>query len=128
VKIAKKKLRDYFFFNGFIRILMETAFELYLAAVLNMHTADWDTPFYAVRYSNALSLISLIVLGVIPPLLTTVYLKNFSKLKQKNFSDKYGAGFEGTKVDVQRPQKSILACPLIFFGRRILFAVSAVYL
>ena len=59
---------------------METAFELAIAAVINMHTVDWDTPFRAVRYSTALSIISLIFLTGLPFFLTLFYCKNISVL------------------------------------------------
>ena len=111
-----------------IRLFMETAFELSLVAVLNMRTVDWGTSYPAIKLSTALSIISLVLYGVIPPFLILLYCKNFSKLKQKSFSEKCGSGLEGTKVNVTTPSKSIIAYPTIFFGRRILFAVSAVYL
>lgn len=107
---------------------METAFELSLAAVLNMRTVDWNTPFKAVKYSTALAIISLIFLGVLIPFSTVFYIKYFSKLKQKGFRNKYGAGVESTKVETTTPYKSIVVHPAIFFGRRIVFAFSAVYL
>ena len=107
---------------------METAFELSLVAVLNMRTVDWASPFPSVKYSTAISIISLILLGVLPMLLTVFYYKNFSKLKQKDFRDMCNSGLVGTKIDVTTPSKSILLYPAIFFARRILFAVSAVYL
>ena len=121
-------MQDYFFCNGLIRLFMEIAFELSLVTVLNMRTVDWETQFRAVKYSTAFSIISLIHLVVLPILLTLFYYKNFSKLRQKNFRDKCGSALLGTKVDVSTPKKSILAYPAIFFARRILFAVSAVYL
>lgn len=107
---------------------METAFELAIVAVLNMRTADWASQFLAVRLSIALSIISLVLLCVLPIWLTIFYNKHFSKLKQKDFREKYDSGIEGTKIDVKTPSKSILAHPSIFFARRTLFAVSAVYL
>ena len=107
---------------------METFFELSLLAVLNMRTVDWDTPFHALRYSTGLSIISLFLLGAVPPVLLLFYCKNFSKLKQKVFRNKYGAGIGGTKINVTSPKKSIIGNLVLFFGRRILFAVSAVYL
>ena len=82
---------------------METAYELSLVAVLNMRTVDWDTPFPAVKYSNDLTIISLILLGVLAPFLTVLYCKKFAVLSQTNFRSKCGAGLEGTKVDVSRP-------------------------
>lgn len=128
LSVTKKKMSEYFCCNGLIRLFMETAFELALVAVLNMHTVDWDTSFKAVKYSTSLSIITLIFLGGVPLFLTLFYCKYFTLLKQKTFREKYGAGIEGSKINVKLPKKSILGSILIFFGRRILFAASAVYL
>ena len=40
----------------------------------------------------------------------------------------YGSGLEGTHLAKKVSPRSILVYPVIFFVRRILFAVSAVYL
>ena len=79
-----------------IRLIMETSLELAITAVLNMHTVDWNTPFRSVKYSSALSIISLILLSVLTFFLVLYYWKNFEKLKQKMFRDRVGAGVEGT--------------------------------
>ena len=107
---------------------METTLELAIVAVVNMCTVDWASQFPAARLSIVLSIISLVLLCVLPIWLTVFYFKHFSKLKQKDFREKYDSALEGTKVDVKTPSKSILAYPSIFFARRIMFAVSAVYL
>ena len=82
---------------------METSIELAIVAMLNIHTANWDTPFHEVKYSNALSIISLILLGALTFLIPLFYWRNFSKLKGKGFRNKVGAGLESTKVDVKSP-------------------------
>ena len=89
-------MQEYFFFNGMIRLIMETSLELAITAVLNMYTVDWNTPFRSVKYSSALSIISLILLSVLTFFLVLYYWKNFEKLKQKMFRDRVGAGVEGT--------------------------------
>ena len=86
-----------------IRLVMETAFELSLLAILNMLTVDWDTTYPAVKYSTALSIIFLILLGVLTPFFTLFNWKHFSKLKQKSFKNKHRASIESTKVDVTTP-------------------------
>ena len=125
---TKKSMQEYFFFNGMIRLIMESSFELAITATLNMHTVDWDTSLREVKYSTTLAILSLIVLGAFTTFLTVFYWTNFSKLKQKSCRDRFGAGVAGTKVDVTIPKRSILAYPVIFFGRRIIFALSAIYL
>lgn len=111
-----------------IRLVMETAFELSIVAIVNMRTVDWGTSFPAEKYSTALSIISLILLGVLTLFFSVFNWLNFSKLKETSFKNKHRASLEGTRVDVTTPPKSILAYPAIFFARRIIFALSAVYL
>ena len=107
---------------------METSFELSIVAILNLYTVNWDIPLHEVKYSNSLAIISLILVGALTLFLPLFYWKKFSSLKQKSFRNKVGVGVESTKVDVESPSKSILAYPVIFFGRRIVFAASAIFL
>jgi hypothetical protein len=41
---------------------------------------------------------------------------------------RFTAFIEGTKFELKKPLKSILAYPVLFVARRIFFALSAVYL
>ena len=107
---------------------METSFELTLTAVLNISTADWSTPHQEVRYSNALAVIFLVFLSVLSFFLVVFYCYSFSKLDEPDFKEKYSSGLEGNHLSKKVSPRSILAFPAIFFGRRILFAVIAVYL
>ena len=74
---AKKKLTDYFFLNGLIRLLMETSFELAFVAVLNIRTVNWDTPFPSVRYSNALAVFFFVLLSALSTSLVALYCIKF---------------------------------------------------
>ena len=126
--LANSKLRNYFLCNGLIRIFMETFFELAMVSLVNIHTADWNTPFFGVKLSNNLTIISLILISVIPLWLIVLYCRNFKILGEVRFSSRYGAGYEGLNLAKKVSPKSILGIPVFYFGRRILFAVSAVYL
>ena len=126
--LAKSKCMTYFFWNGFIRLFMETFLELALAAIINIRTADWQTSFPSVKYSIALALISLVLIGLFFPVLIILYCRSFSVLGEARFKKKYGAGLEEISLIKKVSPKSILAYPVIFFGRRLVFALSAVYL
>ena len=39
----KSKCTNYFFWNGLIRLFMESFFELILCALVNLHEVDWNT-------------------------------------------------------------------------------------
>ena len=125
--LVKSRCMSYFFCNGFIRLFMETFFELALTALVSIHTADWGTSFPGGRYSNGLSLISLFLLSMIPLCLTVFYCRSFKALTEVHFTKRYGAGLDGVNLVKKVSPKSILAYPVTFFSRRILFVVSAVY-
>lgn len=93
----KKTLAAYFFWNGLIRLTFESTFEIALAAILNLSTVDWNSPFNIVQTSTALSIIGLIIISLIYPVLTLKYFRNFSILAEDTFKIHYGAGLEGTK-------------------------------
>ena len=99
-----------------------------LAATLNMHKVDWNTPFSAVQYSNVVAVIFLVTVSALCPFFIVFYCKNFKILPEPHFKDKCGAGVEGTNVESEQPTRYILAYPAFFFARRILFAVSVIFL
>ena len=59
-------LSTYLFFNGLIRLYMEIYLGMALASVLNMHTADWQSPFKWVAISNYSGLVALILITSLP--------------------------------------------------------------
>ena len=125
---AKEYLSGYFFWNGLIRLIIESTFDIALATILNMSTVTWDSSYPAVKASTAISIIGLILICLTYPALVLKYYKNFSILAEKWFNDHYGSGLEGTKHLLKKPRKSILGVPVLFFARRILFAVSVILL
>ena len=125
---AESKCARYFFWNGFIRLFMESFFELAITALVNIRTVDWQTSYRGVKYSNSLTLIILILMGVLVTCLNVLYCRNFSILSEDRFKNRYGSGLEETNLAKKVSPSSILAYPVTFFGRRIIFALSAVYL
>ena len=107
---------------------METFFEVALAALVNIRTVEWDTSYPGVKYSTALTLISLVLIGVLPPYFILLFCCKFKVFTEEKFKKMYGSGIEGVNKAKKVSPSSILANPVFFFGRRILFAVSAIYL
>ena len=89
---TKEALSGYFFWNGLIRLTFESTLDIALAAILNLSTVDWNNPFPVGKASSALSIVGLILLGLMYPLLTLKYLRNFSILAEDWFKKRYGAG------------------------------------
>ena len=86
-KCAKQKtwLKQYLFFNGMIRLLMESFFELVLTASLNIHTADSEDRLPAEEYSNALAIIFLAVCILSPLYLVTKHCVHFHRVDYLGF-------------------------------------------
>ena len=79
-------------------------------------------PFF---WLNLLSLgVMLMVTVVAPIFFVAFYLPNYHKWENEHFETRWGAIMEGLKID----KKSSLVYPVLFLIRRIIFAVSAVYL
>ena len=59
-------LATYLIWNGNIRLYIEIFQGMALASVLNMHTANWQSPFEWVEVSNYSGLVGLILVALLP--------------------------------------------------------------
>lgn len=108
---------------------METFFEILISVVIHFSSNfDWDSPFRSVRYSNILTIIFMIFLILFPLILISVSCRNFERLKEDSFRNRCGTLFVGFSLYKKVSPKSILAHPVLFFGRRIAFVLTAVKL
>ena len=115
------KMHDYLFFNGPLRLFMETFLDLYLTSLLNVTTADTETENSSVEASNKTALAFFIAFSALVPLLGLVYFCKFEKINEKS---NYGALLDGTRVGEKEKSKWILLFPAFFFVRRIAFSLS----
>ena len=95
---AKSSLVGYFFWNGLLRLFMETFFDTFLSSVLNVHTADWDSPSSSVQFSNIISLVLLVIKGVTFFLVTTLYVRNLEVLGFPDIRSRVGALLDDTSL------------------------------
>ena len=74
------KISNYLYWDGFHRFYMELFSDLTFLSILNLSTADWNTPFLSVKISNYLSIVTLIIItGVL-----LVYIVSFVRLPREN--------------------------------------------
>ena len=81
-KIARliTKLADYLFWNGPIRLFMEVFFEVAFASALNLYVVEWDTPFFATKYSNIFALVIFITFSLVCIFLIIFYAMNLGRI------------------------------------------------
>ena len=77
----RKKIGNYLYWNGILRLYLEVIFDLSIMSVLNIYTAAWDSSFQSEKVSNAIS-ICLLALLVLVPVVFVPFL--FCKRRQWN--------------------------------------------
>ena len=97
-----------------------------LFAVLNLYTADWDTPYDAVHLSNVLAVIIVSIVGATLLLLIFWLCRNRNKMNDKKFKERTGALVESTNTE--KKKWSLIAVLTMFFLRRITFVMSVIFL
>ena len=107
---------------------MELYFEVAFASSLNLYVVDWDTPYPAVQYSNILALILFVTCAAVTLFLIIFYAINLNRLNEETFRDRYGGGVEDSNLDRAKDRLSIILIFVTFFGRRIAFIASVIYL
>ena len=118
-------MHNYLFFNGPLRLFMETFLDLYLSSLLNVITADDETENPSVEASNKAALAVFIAFSALVPLLGLLYFCKFANIDE---SSNYGALLDGTKSEGKEKSKWLLLFPAFFFGRRIAFTLSVLLL
>ena len=70
------KVSKYLYFNGTIRLLMESYMDLVMFALINIKDLDWSGDFFFVTLNNWISISLLGILIVFPFLIVIVYVRN----------------------------------------------------
>jgi hypothetical protein len=109
-----------------IRLFIEVSLEVAFGVMLNY---PFLGSFYTFKkFFEGLDYVMTVILGLslllMPLWIIIFYCANFDRLDDKDFRSKYGAGYAGLKTNL-RPA---LAYNTIFILRRILFAVTCLYL
>ena len=125
VKKIRNKLAALLFWNGIIRVIMETYMEVSLISVLNISVIDWQADDSYVLASNILSLVFLSLFSAFPLLLLLKLCRSRESWHKYGFKKRYGTVFEGLMIysDSSLNKRSVLIPLLTFFGRRMLLAV-----
>ena len=147
VKNTQIKLHNWLFWNPIIRLLFEAYQDLALQSLLNIKLMDWDTGNSTINYSNVVSIISFILLIILPIVYMTLFLVKPDLWDDTAFTAKFGSFIEGSNLksgifmskdkkdkngESEKEQtwfgkKVPVAWALVFFIRRLIFVFSIVY-
>lgn len=76
VKRVWNRLGSVIYWNGLIRLFLELYQDIALLSFLNLKSADWDTVYTSVSFSNYLSAIFITIIIAVPILLGIVLFRN----------------------------------------------------
>ena len=108
---------------------MEVYLDYTLVAMIGFRNSSWDTPFSTVKFCNALSILVIIQMAIIPVLLTVHFVRKKPEVwRDESFQERYGSYLDSTNLSMsERRQWIVLLVPSIFLVRRFLICVAIVY-
>ena len=125
---CSRGVTSYFYLNGLIKLFIEAYQELVLLAALNYMTADWNSPFPAIQYSNKLSEAIIVLVIFLPIFFLVFYSCMHKRWDNEAFQGRYGSYLDGTNhAAKKRNQWKVILHLTIFFVRRAAFAVSVLW-
>ena len=104
--------------------IQEAYLDLSLAVLINFFSFEGNS--FDDVFNNMLTvLIAIQLIGL--PLFIFIYIcPNYRNLKKSSFMDRYGSIYD--MVDLRHYKRSALLWSIFFLGRRILFAIGAIFL
>ena len=91
-----------------------------------METADWDSPYRSVRYSNRLSAVILSIVVAVPIYFMLYLYLTRNRWNDEKFLESSGSLLQGADLEKKRSRWSIAAVVIIFFSRRFIIVLSIV--
>ena len=129
-KVTKvsSKLTSYLYWNGLIRLLMEAYLDVSICTLINLKKYVWISEFSALTFNNLLVIFFATVLLLCPPFLLIFAACKHHKWKSEDFKNKHGTLIDGTTSKLSKNKWLILFIPFMFFIRRIILALTVVFL
>ena len=122
-KKSHEKLSSYLYWDALIRLYMEVFFDLTLLAILNVHTAEWDSSYSSVKASNIVSVFTLVAIFGIMAFFIVRYILLPSETKAEDFGSKFPPLLDGTSISEKESNWHLILVPISFFLRRIIFVL-----
>ena len=88
----QKKLHV-FYWNSLIRLYMSLFQDLALLSILNLDTLEWESRSSSEVYSYILSVVSIVLVSVLPIVFTAILYRNIAVWNQEEFLNNFGALF-----------------------------------
>lgn len=128
VAIVKRFLGNLLYWGPLSRFFMESYMELCMLAFINYERLFWHPKLHALRFSNVVGLILWVVYLALPIGMVFYVAHRVSKWRDEDFLKRNGTLLDGLATNWVSRRKSVLFMPIMYFGRRLAFVLTVVYL
>lgn len=109
--------------NWCIRLVLEAALELSFSVFLNLQYGKFDDN-WAEQMNMYFSIFFAVCLVFGPAMILIFYCKNFDRLDDEEFEDKWGAPYEG----LDKMERLSLLYPCLFITRRVILGYISIHM
>ena len=121
---GRKYLRkNQVFWNGYIRLLMESYFEIMLTTLLNLNQARWSSEIMILQISNYFAAVCASVFVLASTVMLSVAWKKRANWNEKRYIERFGSLLQGTSLNSNHFRSSIMLMAVQFFAIRFLLVI-----
>ena len=101
---------------------------LTLFSLLNIKNLDWSSKHNAVIVCNVISIIFTILVCGLPIVFVVFIALKLKALADKEFQNKCGSLFEGSKLNMKQHQWTVVMIPATYYLRRLVMCLCLVFM
>jgi len=128
VAIVRGFLSKLLYWGPLSRFFMESYMEMCILAFINMETLFWHPKLHALKFSNVVGLILLGAYLALPIVMVVYVAYRVHHWNDEKFLKINGTLLDGLSTNWVSRRKSVLFLPIMYFGRRLAFVLTIVYL
>ena len=120
-------VKNFLFWGGTMRFFIESYLQITLLTLLNLKEYEWDNLVSIITLSDALAIISLVVVILLPVALIIFFACNLTKWRDEEFARRHGAFLDGADLERRDSQWIVLLLPLTDYLRRLIMSLTLVF-
>lgn len=128
VAIVRGFLSKLLYWGPLSRFFMESYMEMCILAFINMETLFWHPKLHALKFSNVVGLILLGAYLALPIVMVIYVSYRVAHWTDEKFLKINGTLLDGLSTNWISRRQSVLFMPSMYFGRRLAFVLTIVYL
>ena len=106
-KKVSDKIFNFLYWGGILRLIMEAYLEMIVTTMLNIKKNNMDWNNYSIVYTNVFSIVSCILLILMPIWVLVFYWRNRERWNEDGFNQRWGAPLDGLDRNPMMPMSEV---------------------